>query len=47
MREHKTTILVAVLLCGVSMYEYGLRIADISEMPHSKRPISLFITGRE
>ncbi len=39
-------IIIAVLLL-LALYEHGIRIVDLGEMPSSKRPVSILIAGRE
>lgn len=38
-------IIVILSLLLFAAYERGWRVADLGDVPHSKRPVSLFVTG--
>ncbi len=47
MHKFKSHFILATGLLLLCCYERGYRIADLSDTPHSHRPASIIVAGRE
>ncbi len=47
MQKHRSHIIIIAVLLALCAYERGIRIADLSEMPSSHRPVSILIAGKD